>query len=132
MAITPLLPPLEPALAYTPVPPELEEEAVIGPAPRLPFTVALPRTRAVPLTSNVAVGAVVPIPTLPAEPSKMFELPSLVELSHFVIWLAVPVPMIAATAWLELLALADPGAEAFRKAEGGRPPMVSASAAFSA
>src|SRR5579863_5940062 len=132
MAITPLLPPLEPALAYTPVPPELEEEAVIGPAPRLPFTVALPRTRAVPFTSNVAVGAVVAMPTLPVEPSNILELPSLVGLSHFVIWLAVPVPVIPATAWLELFAAEDPGAEAFKKAEGGKPPMVSASAAFSA
>src|SRR5271170_3355634 len=124
MAITPLLPPLEPALAYTPVPPELEEVAVIDPAPSPPLTVALPRMRAVPFTSSVAVGAVVAMPTLP-EPSKMFELPSLVGLSHFVIWLAVPVPVIAEEGWLTLLPVVELVAEAFTKAEGGRPPMVS-------
>src|ERR1700728_4567976 len=96
MAITPLLPPLEPALAYTPVPPELEELAVIGPAPRLPSTVALLRITAVPLTSRVAPGDVVAMPTLPPEPSKIFEFPSLVELVHFAKWLVVPLPVIAA------------------------------------
>src|SRR5580700_1017797 len=94
-AIIPLLPPLEPALANIPVPPELEEVAVIGPAPRVPSTVALLRITAVPLTSRVALGDVVAMPTLPADPSKIFEFPSLVGLSHFVIWFVVPVPVIA-------------------------------------
>ena len=76
MAITPLLPPLEPALAFTPVPPELEEVAVIGPAPRLPSTVALLRITAVPFTSRVAPGIVVAMPTLLADPSQIFELPT--------------------------------------------------------
>src|ERR1700691_1793277 len=119
MAIIPLLPPLEPALAYTPVPPELEEVAVIGPAPRVPSTVALLRITAVQLTSRVALGDVVAMPTLPADPSKIFEFPSLVGLSHFVIWFVVPVPVIAdAGSSLAAVAVAaDPGAAAFKKAE---------------
>ena len=59
--------------------------AVTLPAPRLPSTVALLRITAVPLTSGVAPGLVVAMPTLPDELSKMFELPSLVALSHLVI-----------------------------------------------
>src|SRR5580698_1628421 len=96
MAITPLLAVLEPALAYTPVPPELEEVAVIGPEPRVPFTVALLRITAVPLTSRVAPGDVVAMPTLPEELSKMLAFPNLVELFHFAKWLIVPLPVIAA------------------------------------
>src|SRR5580700_3394896 len=131
-AITPLLEVLEPALANTPVPPELVEVAVIGPAPRLPSTVALLRITAVPLTSRVAPGDVVAMPTLPDEPSKIFEFPSLVGLSHFVIWFAVPVPEMAAAGAFELAADATPGAAALTNAEGGRPPTVSASSAFNA
>src|ERR1700739_3195493 len=53
-AITPLLPELEPALAYTPVPPELEDVAVIDPALKPPVPLRLTMALAV----SALVGAV--------------------------------------------------------------------------
>src|SRR5580658_9689827 len=63
-ATTPLLAVLEPALAYTPVPPELEELAVIDPALKLPVPSRLTMALAVsPLVGDVfQFRARVPLP----------------------------------------------------------------------
>ncbi len=50
-----------------------------------------PRTKAVPDTSSVPAGLVVPIPTLPPD-SKMAEFSRLQALVNLAIWLAVAVP----------------------------------------
>jgi hypothetical protein len=111
----------------------------------LAFMVNVLRSMAVPFTSSVAAGVVVPMPTLPPD-SKMAKGSIMQGAVNLATWLAVAVPSLVipvqavsgemagtARGFVTEAASADAGAgAASTNAEGGNPPIVSASFAFRA
>src|SRR5260370_31669780 len=100
-----------------------------------------PRKMPVPLTSSLAAGAVLPIPTL-VPLSKIRELAISADASNLASLFTVPPAVVTAVLpaasdwgavlWLEAAAGAVFGGAANTNADAGKPPPVSASAAFRA
>ena len=118
----------------------LEVAPAVAVAALLAFMVKVLRSMAVPFTSSVAAGVVVPIPTLPPD-SKMAEGSIAHAAVNLATWFALAVPSLV-TAVQALSGETSRAASGFapetiaavarRNAEGGSPPRVSASPAFKA